>query len=384
MVPLPIALLLARLLSALSRLLRQGEGATLSGKVLLRLRPHAIRELTRGRRVILVSGTNGKTSTSAMLVSMLQERFHVGGNRTGANLDTGIAASLVSSKQCDLFVFEVDELYLPSMIKETSPEIVLLLNLSRDQLHRTQEVRIVARKWHEALAAFPDTQVVVDSSDPFLASVVRDHVPVTRIAFGKRTHIDAASCPTCGAMLDWRGTQFHCSSCGLGNVAPDHEFGGMTAVARNHALAEHIARKFGVQDFSKTPPRDRISTLFLGGIEIDLRLVKNPSSWQEGLSSLSDEPVILAVNARGVDGLDTSWLWDVDFTPLKGRYVVVTGERRLDAAYRIHVDGVGYSITESLAAAAAQIQKDGFNRSQALTSYTAFIDATTRVKSARR
>ncbi len=384
MVPLPIALLIARLLSALSRLLRQGEGATLSGKVLLRLRPRAISELIRGRRVILVSGTNGKTSTSAMLAAMLRERFLVGGNRTGANLNTGIAASLVSAKECNIFVFEVDELYLPSMIKETSPDLVLLLNLSRDQLHRTQEVRIVARKWYEALAEFPDIEVVADVSDPFLASVVRDHPRVARLSFGKRAHLDAASCPTCGAMLDWSGVQFHCVKCGLGEVPSDCELGVMTAVSRNYALAEHVARSMGVQDFSKIPPRDRISTLYLDGVELDLRLVKNPSSWQEGLTSLSVEPVILAVNARGVDGLDTSWLWDIDFTPLRGRYVIVTGDRRLDAAYRIHVDGVGYSIVDSLHAAAMQIHKDGFTRAQALTSYTAFIDATTRVKGIRR
>ena len=144
-----------------------------------------------------------------------------------------------------------------------------------------------------------------------------------------------------------------------------------------------MATYFGIDDLSKFSPRDRISTLLLGGIEISLRLVKNPSSWQEGLRSLADEPVILVVNARGVDGLDTSWLWDVDFTPLKGRYVVIAGERKLDAAYRVHIDGVGYSLVDSLSNAAAQIYRDGFTRAQALTSYTAFIDATTRVKGKR-
>ena len=375
--------MVARVISLLSRILRQGEGATLSGKVLLALRPRAISELTRGRRVVLVSGTNGKTSTSSMLAAMLGEKFIVGGNRTGANLNTGIAASLVNAKKCTLLIFEVDELYLPSMMEATVPELVLLLNLSRDQLHRTQEVRIVARKWHEALAKFPDTPVVIDGSDPFLASVGRDHGPMTRIGFGKRPHLDAASCPTCGAMLDWSGAQFACRKCGLGDAPADVELGEMSAVERNHALAGSVAQYFGVQDLTKFSPRDRISTLLLGGIEIALRLVKNPSSWQEGLSSLTDEPVILVVNARGVDGLDTSWLWDVDFTPLKGRYVVITGDRKLDAAYRVHVDGVGYSLVDSLSGAAIQIHRDGFTRAQALTSYTAFIDATTRVKGKR-
>ena len=268
-------------------------------------------------------------------------------------------------------------------MEATAPELVLLLNLSRDQLHRTQEVRIVARKWHEALAKFPDTPVVIDGSDPFLASVGRDHGPMTRIGFGKRPHLDAASCPTCGAMLDWSGAQFACRKCGLGDAPADVELGEMSAVERNHALAGSVAQYFGVQDLTKFSPRDRISTLLLGGIEIALRLVKNPSSWQEGLSSLTDEPVILVVNARGVDGLDTSWLWDVDFTPLKGRYVVITGDRKLDAAYRVHVDGVGYSLVDSLSGAATQIHRDGFTRAQALTSYTAFIDATTRVKGKR-
>ena len=376
--------MLARTISQLSRIFRQGEGATLSGKVLLALRPRAISELTRGRRVVLVSGTNGKTSTSSMLAAMLGVKFQVGGNRTGANLNTGIAASLVEAKKSNVLIFEVDELYLPSIIKETAPELVLLLNLSRDQLHRTQEVRIVARKWHEALAACPSTPVIIDASDPFLASVVRDHGPVTRIGFGKRPHLDAASCPTCGAMLDWSGAHFACHECGLGARAVDSELGEMSAVERNHALSAAVATRFGITNLAKFSPRDRISTLLLGGIEVSLRLVKNPSSWQEGLRSLADDPVILVVNARGVDGLDTSWLWDVDFTPLRGRYVVITGERKLDAAYRVHLDGVGYSLVDSLADAASQIYRDGFTRAQALTSYTAFIDATTRVKGRRR
>jgi UDP-N-acetylmuramyl tripeptide synthase len=371
-VPLSLALIAGQAVATASRALRRGAGATASGRVILALRPDALAVLSQGRNVILVSGTNGKTSTAALLRELLETVGAVGGNRTGANLDSGMVAALATRPQAKLVVLEVDEMFLPRALDELKPEHLLLLNLSRDQLHRTSEVRMVARAWREAIDHHPDVEVVIDYEDPFLAYVTRHHAKTTRVAFGKRHHLDAASCPECGNLLDWSGARYLCPQCALGSQPESLRAAGRTAVDRNLELARLIAAHYGISSDS-IKPKDRVVVVPLGQAILNIRLVKNPASWIEALGSLPEGPVILIVNARGVDGLDTSWLWDVDYSTLRGHEVAVTGERRLDAAYRIHVDGVKHRVCENLADAAVLFA----GSVTVLASYTAFISLTT-------
>lgn len=370
-VPLSIAMAAGRAAAAASRAFRRGEGATVSGRVILALRPDALAQLSRGRRIILVSGTNGKTSTAALLRELLETVAQVGGNRTGANLDTGMVAALAKEPQHKLVVLEVDEMYLPRALDELKPERMLLLNLSRDQLHRTSEVRMVAAGWRAAIDRHPEIDIVIDYEDPFLAYVTRNHPRTTRVGFGKRLHLDAASCPECGSLLDWSGTRYRCAKCELGLLPQSFAAIGASAIERNLELACIVARHYGVAADS-VQPRDRVVTVISGQATLQVRLVKNPASWIEALSALPDGPVILVVNARGVDGLDTSWLWDVDYSTLRSHEVLVTGERRLDAAYRIHVDGVRHRVCENLADATSFLT----GSVTVLASYTAFIAIT--------
>jgi UDP-N-acetylmuramyl tripeptide synthase len=370
-VPLSIAMAAGRVAAASSRTFRRGEGATVSGRVILALRPDALAQLSRGRRIILVSGTNGKTSTAALLRELLETVTEVGGNRTGANLDTGMVAALAKEPQHKLVVLEVDEMYLPRALDELKPEGLLLLNLSRDQLHRTSEVRMVAAGWRAAIDRHPEIDIVIDYEDPFLAYITRNHPRTTRVGFGKRLHLDAASCPECGSLLDWSGTRYRCAKCELGLLPQSFAAIGASAIERNLELARIVARHYGVAADS-VQPRDRVVTVVSGQATLQIRLVKNPASWIEALSALPDRPVILVVNARGVDGLDTSWLWDVDYSILRSHEVFVTGERRLDAAYRIHVDGVRHRVCENLADATSFLT----GSVTVLASYTAFIAIT--------
>lgn len=370
-VPLVIATLAGRAAAASSRAFRRGEGATVSGRVILALRPDALAQLSRGRRIILVSGTNGKTSTAALLRELLETIGEVAGNRTGANLDTGMVAALAKEPQHNLVVLEVDEMYLSRALDELRPERLLLLNLSRDQLHRTSEVRMVAAGWRAAIDRHPEVDVIIDYEDPFLAYVTQNHLRTARVGFGKRVHLDAASCPECGALLDWSGVRYRCSKCEIGLLPQSLAAKGTTAIERNLELAREVARHYGVNADS-VQPKDRVATVVSGKATLHVRLVKNPASWIEALSALPDGPVILVVNARGVDGLDTSWLWDVDYSTLQNHEVLVTGERRLDAAYRIHVDGVRHRVCENLADATSFLT----GSVTVLASYTAFIAIT--------
>jgi len=373
--PLPLAVFAGQLVSIASRALRLGQGATASGRAILALHSDALTALSKGRRVILVSGTNGKTSTAALLRELLESVGGVSGNRTGANLDSGMAAALAASPRNQVVVLEVDEMFLPRALDELSPERLLLLNLSRDQLHRTSEVRMVARAWRTAIDRHPEIEVVIDYEDPFLAYVTRNHELTTRAGFGKRPHLDAASCPECGALLDWSGERYRCAQCDLGTQAESFHGAGETAIERNLELARLVARKYGAAG-DTVRAKDRIVEIEVAGRSLNVRLVKNPASWTEALGSLPTGPVILAVNARGVDGLDTSWLWDVDYTPLRTHEVVVTGERRLDAAYRIHVDGIQHRVAPTLEEAAKMLE----GSVTVLASYTAFISMSTATR----
>ena len=373
-VPLSIAIAMGQAVATASRTLRRGKGATASGRVILALRPDALARLSVGRRIILVSGTNGKTSTAALLRELIETVGKVGGNRTGANLDSGMAAALATTPRHKLVVLEVDEMFLPRALDQLHPERLLLLNLSRDQLHRTSEVRMVARAWREAIERHPEIDIVIDYEDPFLAYVTRYHVRTTRVGFSKRAHIDAASCPECGALLDWSGVRYRCPQCELGSQPESIKATGATAIERNLELARLIASDYGVADDS-VQPKDRVAKIAVGEVMLHVRLVKNPASWIEALGALPDGPVILVVNARGVDGLDTSWLWDVDYSTLSSHEVFVTGERRLDASYRIHVNGVKHRVCENLGEATSLLS----GPVTVLASYTAFISLTTNI-----
>jgi UDP-N-acetylmuramyl tripeptide synthase len=116
---------------------------------------------------------------------------------------------------------------------------------------------------------------------------------------------------------------------------------------------------------------DRVSQFDVNGRMVSTHLAKNPESWREALAGISAQQVILSVNARGIDGRDTSWLWDIDFASLRGKKVVCTGERRLDVAYRIKVQGANVVVAADFAQALSHFPTGVV---QAIASYTAFQD----------
>lgn len=365
------------LAGGLSSALRRGRGEALHGRVLLALYPAALAHLSVGRDIVLVSGTNGKTTTTAFLAARLAavSGEGVSTSRSGANMPGGIAAALAAAPRHRLAVLECDEMYLPRMLRELQPRAVVLLNLSRDQLHRTGEVRKVAGLWHEALTDCPAT-VVIDRDDPFLEYAVSRARTVLRVGFGGRRHPDAAVCPACGDLLDWTVGDYRCP-CGLGTTPVDVVAArALSGPQRNAVLALATIGTLGYQvpadqagDAVAHAP-DRVTDLTLAGRQVPIRLAKNPESWRSALAAVTAPSVVLAVNARGIDGRDTSWLWDIDFSALRGRQVVCTGDRRADIAYRLHVHGVAVEVQPTVAAAVATLP----DPVAVIASYTAFQD----------
>ena len=380
---LKIAMLIARSAGFLSKSLGRGAGETLPGRVLLALCPNAIELLSASRVVILVSGTNGKTSTTKELASQVRTVGTVVTSGSGSNLTRGVAGALM--KDSVFAVLEVDELHLPAVVAATNPALVLLLNLTRDQLHRMHEVKRVAARWHEMCkAADPSTAFIADVDDPFVNYSITGAASAIRVSFGGAAHgrhPDGAVCPSCGRYLDWNSGKYHCD-CGLSNEYADHVFDGGSAGYRNFVLASIAADLAGVHNaLSNIELRndfrgmERATEKVFAGVKARLRLTKNPASWTEALQGVTGNNVILVLNAREVDGIDTSWIWDVSYAFLAGKKVVVTGERGADLAYRLHVEGVESTLVDTFDQAIAVF---GVGSVEVLAAYTAFFGLVNR------
>ena len=229
-----------------SRMLRRGGGTTLPGVVARRIAPDALRRLSAALPdgVVLMGGTNGKTTTTRMLAAILSDAGRkVLHNRAGANLVSGLTATALAGStlggrvRADIGLFETDEAALPRALDETQPRLVLLHNLFRDQLDRYGEVDSVARNWRAALERLPAGAIVLlDADDPAVAAlgdglaarVLYYGLEDTRHAIGAAVHIaDSQFCRNCGAPYHYTASfyahigHYGCERCGLRRPAPD-------------------------------------------------------------------------------------------------------------------------------------------------------------------
>ena len=395
---LRLIILAANAIGWVSRVTRRGSGVMLTGRFILKLQPNAAAILAEDRRVVLVSGTNGKTTTTALVHAAISTKFSTVTNFTGANLFAGVATALSQDSTAPVAVLEVDELVLPWAITETKPELVLLLNLGRDQLDRLSEVRVVAQKWKEAVTTLPAASIILaDADDPFVVWAVRDWKRTTWFSSGSMGHLDASTCPECGEVLWWneKGSDFSCE-CGFARPKPDWVLAkgilrgpknkkievksgipGKAAIsnsARAIVAAAHFAIPF--EESAKavttiTSVDGRFGIITIGKTRYRLLLAKNPASWRETLTTSEAGPtsVLLVVNANTQDGKDTSWLWDVDFTSLSSRRVVVSGDRRSDVSARLTVNGITHEVVRDEIAASRIFGKVD---ADLIASYTAF------------
>lgn len=404
--------LLVRLLGRLSRMSGRGSGGTLPGKILLRLRPTALAELTAGRQVVLVSGTNGKSTTTRLLTAALSSGGQVVSNTQGANLLAGLVTAVLGPADRGApAVLETDELVVPAALAATHAEILILLNLSRDQLDRVQEVSSHVARWSAALREAPWVHVVANSDDPLVVTaVLQGQVSPARCTWvraGSPWQRDASLCPRCGQAWDPTAPSWRCSACGLSSpdatwalVADDQMTspGGeltvldlalpgrasasdaVMAAAAAHLLhvpaAAATARMRAVQDID-----GRYLTVQVGGRSVRLLLAKNPAGWLEVLDQVEhgSEVLLLGVNARIADGTDPSWIWDVPFERLAGRQVVVFGERALDISARLFYAEIAHEVVTDVGSA---LELAAGQPVVVAANYTAFVQARTVLRAA--
>ncbi|MEW5762379.1 MAG: Mur ligase family protein [Bacillota bacterium] len=397
------AILAGKIAAGLARLCGR-RGSSLPGVVALRLYPGVLRALVKQVRlgVIVVTGTNGKTTTSNMIAEMLAAAgFRIVNNREGANLITGVtaafvrAARLVGKITCDYAVLEVDEASFPRVVAQTEPELVVITNFFRDQLDRYGELDTTVSFIRRTLAERPHVSLVLNADDPLVSQLASCSLDVIFYGVAPRSGArgrvggarEARFCPLCGYALEY--TCYHysqlgmyrCEACGFGRPRPHVEataasVGGQVLRARlrwddmvisvvlptrgvynlYNALAAFTAGiVLGIDPAtataslgSYTPATGRLQGFLYQGKPVYLNLVKNPAGFNETLNLLlagrSTRDVFIAINDNDADGRDISWLWDVDFEVLAGADDILgficSGKRGEEMAVRLKYAGV--------------------------------------------
>lgn len=365
-----LAILAVRAVNWTSRIARRGSGTVAGGRVGLALAPDLLSALARDRITIAVTGTNGKTTTTAMVSAGWGTGVTT--NATGANMPAGHVAALAASPFPHT-VLEVDEAWLPEVVRAVKPAVVVLLNLSRDQLDRANEVRQMAERWYQCLSAgkgFGGT-VVANANDPLVVYAASDAADVRWCDVPTRWMADAKSCPRCTLALRHEAATWSCS-CGFAkpttlatSLGDRLTVGGLKVPlnlsipgAFNESNAALALTALGEVGVSPLDAVQRINALHgvagrftlrrWNGHTLQLLLAKNPSGFDALLSTVKDdhEDVWVAINARIADGRDPSWLYDVPFEKLRGHRVWCLGDRRLDLATRLDYAGVAFEVVD--------------------------------------
>ncbi|MGI8609087.1 MAG: MurT ligase domain-containing protein [Candidatus Dormibacteria bacterium] len=402
---LALAVAAGKVTAATIRRLGRGGGTTLPGRVSGRIDGHALGKLTQKlpRGSILVAGTNGKTTTSTLLRTILQDTgISIVGNNAGSNMVGGLTAAVVAGSRvsgqarAEAGIFEVDENSLPAAVAAISPRLVVVTNLFRDQLDRYGELDSSSAAISSALAALPSASTaLLCADDPRVAAMGQglrarvvyygledDKVGETEVPHAA----DARFCPRCGRPFDFTRVyaghlgHYSCPSGDLERPEPQLratsiQFNGLEAQVLtldglgfdgtvievplsglyntyNVVAAAAAAALFGIQPAAVGPALSafrpafgRLEKVDVEGRAVRLMLAKNPAGFNEVLRASrvlgGGRKFVVALNDRIADGRDVSWIWDVDFELLAdAESIVVTGDRALDMRVRLKYAGL--------------------------------------------
>lgn len=377
-VRLGLAVSIAKSVTFLVRSLRLGAASVLPGSIARRIEPRLLHLLSQQvkKGVILIAGTNGKTTTSLLLCTILKHKgYRIAHNSTGANLENGLATALIEntgllgSLDVDYAILEVDENIFPKVLKPLEPRIILCLNLFRDQLDRYGEVDTISKRWTKVISTLPaDTVVISNADDPTLSYLGQQlNQKVLFFGLNEPEHyleaiphaVDSIYCPRCGHSLDYQGIylshlgDFTCPSCGFSKSRPSLESGKWSQILvglynkYNTLAAATAAKELGVDEGTIRETINnfqaafgRAEDLVIDGKRVRILLSKNPVGTNETIrvvTQSNDTTTLVVLNDRTPDGTDISWIWDVDTEKLveRGGTLVVSGDRVYDMALRL-------------------------------------------------
>ncbi|MEH2376550.1 Mur ligase family protein [Nostoc sp.] len=375
---LRFAVSVAKSVTFIVQFLRLGAASVLPGAIARRIQPRLLELLSQQVKngVILIAGTNGKTTTALLLCTILERKgYRIAHNSTGANLENGLMSALLESTNflgtldVDYAILEVDENIVPRVLTPLQPRIILCLNLFRDQLDRYGEVDTISKRWTKVISTLPAETVVIPNADDPTLSNLGQQLPQRVLFFGlnEPEHyleaiphaVDSIYCPRCGHSLDYKGVylshlgDFTCPQCGFSKSKPTLESSEWSQILvglynkYNTLAAATAAIDLGVDEATI---RDAINNfqaafgraedLVINGKRVRILLSKNPVGTNETIrvvTESTDKTTLLVLNDRTPDGTDVSWIWDVDTEKLveRGGTLVVSGDRVYDLALRL-------------------------------------------------
>lgn len=374
---------LGKSISFASRQLRKGEGSTWPGEIALLINKNFIPKILKKNphlQIVLVAGTNGKTTTTKLLQEVLEsEGKKVFRNAAGANLLNGLTSSFVKHSNLsgklfyDTAIFEIDENSLSIILAELKPVhnklSIILLNLFRDQLDRYGEVNSIAKKWQIALKELKKETILITNGDDPMLRHIGEKSGLNVFFFGISENymakkdvphdVDFLFCPSCSTALVYKKRSyshmglFICPNCGFENRSTEtfetlpNPFLGNYNRYNINAAALLLQKSFdlSIESIKKalrtfSPAFGRQEKIQYKGKSVFLLLSKNPTGFNQSIEGILEEDanpnVLLLLNDRIPDGRDVSWIWDVEFENLKvAKHITVGGDRAYDMGLRI-------------------------------------------------
>lgn len=366
-------------------------GSTWPGHIALGINAEIVKKILNKNpqlKVILIAGTNGKTTTTKIIFETLSKKgLKVFTNEEGANLLNGITSSLISHSSLngklsyDIAVLEIDENSLPIILTHIKPYAVVLLNLFRDQLDRYGEVNTIAQKWLKSLKTLPPETLLITNGDDPMLSYIGEESSLKSSYFGiekKESKKEAVSdrdflyCPNCSTKLNFQSVtyshmgKFNCTKCKFKNPMihtynlPNPLLGEYNLYNIN-ASALLLGEGFDIDSSSIkdvlsnfSPAFGRQEKIKYKNKNVLLMLSKNPASFNRSIAAILEkekEPsILLVLNNRVPDGTDVSWIWDIETDQLckKSKNISVSGDRCFDMALRLKYSNGKFNIFENL------------------------------------
>ncbi len=379
------ALAAGRGAAALSQVLGRGSGTIIAGRLAMQVDPGVLGAVARGRRSVLVTGTNGKSTVTALVAAALGGPGAVVTNATGANMPDGIVTTLAGDRASRMAALEVDEVYLRTVVESTGPQALVVLNAFREY---TRGVSLAATltHWRQVAAGLsPGTSVLVNADDPLSVWAFEGAARLVPVAGGLHWRDDAALCPACGAPHTWDDAGWHCTGCRRARPEPawfvaggdsasgwqvahpggtvtlrvtvpgrTGPIGGAFALAAADAMGVELGAAAG-RIAAVTDVDGRYVPFPVGGRRARLLMLKNPAGWAEAidLAASTQVPLVLAVDPFGPK--DTTTMWEAPFGRLAGRRITITGGRSADVAALLDAWRVPHDeVPDALAAIGAQ------------------------------
>jgi len=399
-----LAIVVAKIAIALAKLLGYG-GSNFGGELALRICPDILGWFGSQvkEKIILVTGTNGKTSTNNMIYSIIRESGHsCACNKLGANLDSGLISAfinncnLIGHLEADYATLEVDEASLVKVMKHIKPHIIVFTNIFRDQLDRYSEIDALLNKIKASIKSSQSTVLLINADDPSLVAL-GEELPNEKYFYGIESPVDMGSedltrdsvfCKECGNRLSYKHYfygqlgHYSCEQCGFKRPAPYYTAHVMDEGTRRQLTLSNREDSFSVHlDFNISDTYTIYNTLaavscaallgntaetILNGLgkyrpqvgrmerffiqkPIILNLAKNPVGFNESMKIINQDAspkvVAIGINDMPADGVDVSWLWDTNFEILLETddtivNYTVFGRRRYDMALRLKYAGI--------------------------------------------